>query len=1747
MLMKQFFKKHMMILFIMMLSFSGMSQTVLFSDDFESDQGWTLTAEFQRDTAKGLAEDPAQAHQDSTMLGTDITGADEGNDGKYEKNIGGSGYPTPPDPDYATSPSFDCSDASYKKITISFYRWLNIEANSKDQAVIEYSTDGGSNWTNLWTNPDEDIFETEWSEQKYTLPDDVLGEADVKIRFGIDKTDNANTTYGGWNIDEFVVKAYTCIEPDNLNADNITETSAKFTWDRPADEDDYEVVYGVPGFDPDNATPTAVSSGSLTVNDLVADTKYEFYVRAVCDADNKSIWAGPYAFTTAPCTSVQSIVWYESLENAPLKLRNKDGNTNDWVENTTIVSQGSKSIYIPETSGDVDTFYVKCPIELSGVDKPRLVFKQIANTLSGKGQCYVKISTDDGATYTDLPVATYKGSGDYSKGYFDEDSYSDWANATDADNSLWKEDEFDLSDYKADTIRLMFVYDASGYTMGNTPKDAWYLDSIVIDKTPTLVWENPIIFKEADANNGSISNTTSIYLLDEDFSKSSGTFTEGTDFVTANVPEGLSVAINLVNKDSAVISLEGNANNHTNWADIADMKIEFTDTAFSEGNAKNVKNYVDSTIAVDFLFNLVFTEISYNPPEGGQDSLEYIEVYNADSTTINLLDYTISEGVTYTFDDVDLDKDSYITVAGNQSAVENTFGVTIAGEWTGGLSNGGERIVLSDATHQILDDVTFDDGGAWSSDPDGNGPSLVFCDMSLDNAFGENWKVSATETGVTIDGKDLLGSPNALDSACTCIEVTVTTEPTDTSVCEGNDAAFFLEATGTPNIDYQWYKGDDAISGETNDTLTFTATTASDAGNYKCIVTNSCGEDTTIVVTLTVNKNTVINTQPTDKTVCEGDDVTFTVEADGSNLTYQWQKDGSDISGETSASLTLTNVSTDDDATKYKVIVSGDCGDVTSDEVTLTVHKNTVINTQPTAQEVCDGDDFTFSVEADGSNLTYQWYKDGEAISGATNTSYTANASAAKEGNYKVIVSGDCDDVTSDEVALTVNDKTAITTQPADDEVCEGDDATFSVDADGTNLTYKWYKDGTEISGETNATLTLSNVSASDDGTEYKVIVSGDCGDDDTSDVAILTVNVKPTVTDDPDAVEVCEGESATFSVTATGTATLTYQWQKDGSDISGATSSSYTIDETTTDDDADYKCIVTNGCGSTESAVAHLTVNAKPTVDAGADQSGSEGTQFDLDATVSGGSGSYTYEWTPTDSIASGADAEDATTVALHTTNNFILSVKDSKGCTNADTTKCTITGTPLSVDPQANKTTICAGESVNLTSNAGGGSGNYAYQWTDDQGGSTKTDENITVNPDVTTTYTIKVTDTNNGDNVSADITITVNPLPNVSANADPGTSICDGTELTLTGSGASTYTWDNNVTDGVAFTPNVGTVTYNVTGTDDNGCENTASIDVTVNEVPSLSISTNDASCGNADGSAEVTATGGTGSYTYQWDNDGTSDNDDTKDATDLAQGTYHVTVDDGNCSATATANIQEDGAPTVTLTADNTSICEGETVELTAGGADTYTWTGEALDNTTGNIVHGTPTTTGTYKVEGTKDGCTGNAEITITVNPLPVADFTYTQDGAVINFTNASTNADSYAWDYGDNNSSTEESPSHRYTANGDYTVILTATNSCGSDEAQQVITISGIGTGIDVITQDNIRIYPNPASETINIDLPLENVTIQLVSVDGRIVKVMNSNEASTVQMSVKELANGIYNLVLISNQNKVVVKIVKK
>ena len=240
------------------------------------------------------------------------------------------------------------------------------------------------------------------------------------------------------------------------------------------------------------------------------------------------------------------------------------------------------------------------------------------------------------------------------------------------------------------------------------------------------------------------------------------------------------------------------------------------------------------------------------------------------------------------------------------------------------------------------------------------------------------------------------------------------------------------------------------------------------------------------------------------------------------------------------------------------------------------------------------GQTATFTVVAAGTApLSYQWQKNGVNITGATSAGYTTPATTTSDSGstFAVVVSNTAGTVTSATATLTVNAAPVaptITTQPANQTVTAGQTATFTVVAAGTApLSYQWQKNGVNITGATSASYTTPATTTSDSGSTFAVVVSNTAGTV-TSATATLTVNaapVAPTITTQPANQTVTAGQTATFTVVAAGTAPLSYQWQKNGVNITGATSASYTTPATTTSDSgATFRAVVTNSAGNATS-----------------------------------------------------------------------------------------------------------------------------------------------------------------------------------------------------------------------------------------------------------------------------------------------------------------------------------------------------------------------------------------------------------------------------------------------------------------------------------------------------------------------------------------------------------------------------------
>ncbi|MBL7828819.1 MAG: lamin tail domain-containing protein [Saprospiraceae bacterium] len=173
---------------------------------------------------------------------------------------------------------------------------------------------------------------------------------------------------------------------------------------------------------------------------------------------------------------------------------------------------------------------------------------------------------------------------------------------------------------------------------------------------------------------------------------------------------------------------------------------------------------------------IVITEIMYNPPESGNDSLEYLELHNNSANLVDISGWSFSQGITHTFPaGTTLAGGGYIVLAKSASAFQSVFGFAPTVWDAGALSNApGEDVVLINSAGATIDSVDYMTAAPWPTEANGNGSSLVLCDFTTDNVLASNWAASTTGTGKIINGKEVFGNPNAASNCQTGVITPVT-------------------------------------------------------------------------------------------------------------------------------------------------------------------------------------------------------------------------------------------------------------------------------------------------------------------------------------------------------------------------------------------------------------------------------------------------------------------------------------------------------------------------------------------------------------------------------------------------------------------------------------------------------------------------------------------------------------------------------------------------------------------------------------------------------------------------------------------------------------------------------------------------------------------------------------------------------------------------------------------------------------
>jgi Leucine-rich repeat (LRR) protein len=547
-----------------------------------------------------------------------------------------------------------------------------------------------------------------------------------------------------------------------------------------------------------------------------------------------------------------------------------------------------------------------------------------------------------------------------------------------------------------------------------------------------------------------------------------------------------------------------------------------------------------------------------------------------------------------------------------------------------------------------------------------------------------------------------------------CKGATITTQPQSVSLGLGANAQFTVSASGIAPLTYQWRFNGVNLPGATDTTSTLTNIQPVNAGNYTAVASNSLGTATSSVAVLTVLLPPNIVTQPSSRTNVAGTDATFNVGATGTPAPgYQWQFNGANIIGATGANLVVSNVQAAN-AGNYSVAVTNVVGAITSSPAVLTVWFSPLIGTQPASRTNLIGTTANFTVSASGTApLNYQWQFNGANIGGATASSLALdNVQLSAAGNYTVLITNVAGAATSSPAVLTVWVPPAIATQPSSRTNLTGSDATFNVVATGTApLSYQWQLGGNNIPGATGSSLTVNSVQLSNAG-NYAVVVTNVAGSL-ASAAATLTVWAPPAISVQPASRTNLTGTSASFSVTATGTAPLSYQWQFAGVPASGATASSLTLNNVQLSDAGNYAVVITNVAGSLTSSVAALTIWAPPAIATQPSSltniTGSDAT-FDVVAT---GTAPLNYQWQfgGNNIVGATTSALSVNNVQLSNAGDYAVVVTNVAGSITAATATLTVWAPPAITFQPTSRTNL-TGTPASFTVTAIG-TAPLSYQW--------------------------------------------------------------------------------------------------------------------------------------------------------------------------------------------------------------------------------------------------------------------------------------------------------------------------------------------------------------------------------------------------------------------------------------------------
>lgn len=671
---------------------------------------------------------------------------------------------------------------------------------------------------------------------------------------------------------------------------------------------------------------------------------------------------------------------------------------------------------------------------------------------------------------------------------------------------------------------------------------------------------------------------------------------------------------------------------------------------------------------------------------------------------------------------------------------------------------------------------------------------------------------------------------------------------------------------------------------------------------------NSCAS-TVFAKNILVKAKPVVSFSNIPASICEGGSISpsgLAVCNIDAGTTYAWSFPSGSITGSplTSPGTIIFNTA---GSPAISLAVTNSCGTTTVTPSFTVVAKPVVAAiTSPApgvglpAEAVCVNSTLQLSNTTPGGS----WSSSNASIASIDpNTGLvTGKATGAATITYTVI-QNNCS--TSVSKTITVNPIPALTTAGTT-SICTNGSTTLTVSSTSAN-SFSWAP-ATGLNQTTGSQLIASPAST----TTYTVtglITATGC----SSNAAVtVTVNTLPTISIGVSSSTICEGSSTTL--TASGASS--YTWTSNPSLVLASSASITSSPSVTTQ----YTVTGTNGANCSSTAVATVTVNSRPTITV---NSPSTCMNSPVGLTASGAD---TYTWSPATYLSViNAATVTSTPIAAQNISYTVTGRNSATGCTNTAVSTVTVKALP---NVTVNSPTICPGSSATLTA-----SGATTYAWESSNTLSSISGSPVTATPSATTTYVVTGTDASSGCSKSATSTVTVTPIPSISAlGSNPTTCNGNNGSILITG-----------LTTGASYT-----VKYTYLGT-----ENTF---------------------------GPLTAT--SGGVTVPGLRSGVYSN-------------IYVTFSGCNTKPIASVSLTDPSAPTAPTISPVSAICSGQTLTLTVSNpiaGATYTWSGPSGYSNSGvNVTSVNVSNQGTYQVTATQNSClSAPGSITVTVNPTPSA-------------------------------------------------------------------------------------------------------------------------------------------------------------